>query len=684
LSSVTLSNNTKGRSEMRNVPWHVKDVRSPVREAPADATQARRAGLSVGAAFAMIRKEIQDLRRQTSRPQIEPAIFEQRLHELTGQIAALQGATTGGDGASPSQDVFLKQLRGLLAQNLANLEQQVATTAADAISGPAESIRRDVASLKEIQASVDRRTQDTFEAVYGTIERIVDRLAAIEEELRDRNSGPPADAPALPSDEAPSADDADRSGLPAIRAGLAPGATGLASPRAAADEAWRMLRQPAVVPNPAVDAAPGSQSMSTEEVEPDIRPPRPAAARDAGLAVAAHRAVRALMSRAASAVPAATLMGATAKSLRWQGKAAIAGVGAALLILLAVTLTLDLYSAPVDPTDPVPVARSGSEAGQAGDDQARAEPAPDQPPVHLGANLNLPPLSVGAAPAAVPAEPGTAAAPATDTTIRDLDVLMHSLLLPQAGPSPWPQSAPSTGSDPAATPLPPTIGSKALIAAAQAGDPGAAYEVAIRFTQGRNAGPDLAKAAVWLAHAAQAGLAPAQFRLASMYEKGLGVRKDVAEARRLYLAAVAKGHAKAMHNLAVLYTRGVNGAADYGAAIEWFRKAAAYGTIDSQYNLGILYARGTGVERDLVESYKWFTLAAKGGDKDAAHKRDEVAKALDPKQQESAKASADAFVAMPQPDEATTVKAPAGGWDQVAAATTKSRTPGRPERSPGK
>jgi localization factor PodJL len=670
---------------MRNVPWHVKDVRSPAREAPADASQARRAGLSVGAAFAMIRKEIQDLRRHTSRPQIEPAVFEQRLHELAEQIGALQGATDG-DRASPSQDVFLKQLRALLGQNLASLQQQVATTAADAISGPAESIRRDVASLKEIQASVDRRTQDTFEAVYGTIERIVDRLAAIEEELRDRNSGPPGDSSALSSDEAPLAEDADRSRLPAVRPGSAPKATGLASPQAAADEAWRMLRQPAVVPNPAVDAAPGPQSMSTEKAEPDIRPPQPAAAKVAGLVAGAHRAVRARMSMTARAVPAATLMGTTAKPLRRQGKAAIAGVGAALLILFAFMLTLDLYRAPADPTDPVPVARSGAEAGQAGDDQARAaEPVPDQLPVHLGVNLNPRPLSDGAAPAAVPAEPATAAAaPATDTTIRDLDVLMHSLLLPRADRVPWPQSGPSTGSDPAATPLPPTIGSKALMAAAQAGDPGAAYEIAIRFTQGRNAGPDFAKAAVWLARAAQAGLAPAQFRLASMYEKGLGVRKDFAEARRLYLAAAAKGHAKAMHNLAVLYIRGVNGAADYGAAIEWFRKAAAYGTIDSQYNLGILYARGTGVERDLVESYKWFTLAAKGGDKDAAHKRDEVAKALDPKQQEGAKASADAFVAMPQPDEATTVKAPAGGWDQMAAATTKSRTPGRPERSPGK
>jgi localization factor PodJL len=119
--------------------------------------------------------------------------------------------------------------------------------------------------------------------------------------------------------------------------------------------------------------------------------------------------------------------------------------------------------------------------------------------------------------------------------------------------------------------------------------------------------------------------------------------------------------------------------------VEWFRKAAAYGTIDSAYNLGILYARGAGIERDRVESYKWFALAAKGGDKEAAHKRDEVAKALDPAQLEGAKESAEAFVAVPQPDEASSIPAPPGGWDQVAAAaTTKSRTFARPERFPGR
>jgi localization factor PodJL len=261
----------------------------------------------------------------------------------------------------------------------------------------------------------------------------------------------------------------------------------------------------------------------------------------------------------------------------------------------------------------------------------------------------------------------------------------NALLQGTADRDPASRYAASAAPDLTATPLPPAIGGKALVAAASAGDPGACYEIAIRFAQGRNTTPDPAMAAAWLKRAARGGLAPAQFRLGSMYEKGLGVRKDHAEARRLYVAAADKGHAKAMHNLAVLYAAGLDGRPDYATASQWFRRAADHGIIDSQYNLAILYARGAGIERNLAESYKWFALAAKGGDKDAARKRDEVAVRLDPKQLESAKLNAEAFVAVPQPDEATAVKAPAGGWDEViATATTKSKALAAPARFPGK
>jgi hypothetical protein len=152
---------------MRRVSWHGRAVRL----AAGDAGPVRRSGQSVSAAFAVIRRELHELRRQTSRPHVELPVIVQRLDNLVAQVAALQGSGEAG----PGQAAFLRQLEVMLAENLANLRQEVATTATNAISGPAESIRRDVASLKEIQASVDRRTQDTFEAVYGTIERIAAR-----------------------------------------------------------------------------------------------------------------------------------------------------------------------------------------------------------------------------------------------------------------------------------------------------------------------------------------------------------------------------------------------------------------------------------------------------------------------------------------------------------------------------
>lgn len=655
-----------------HVPWHVKGVRSVMRDAAGDAT--RRSGLPVGAAFAMIRKDIQELRRQTSRPQIEPAVLEQRLHELATQIGALQGTTPGGTGL----DAFLQQLNALLARNLAMVQQQVATSATNAIRGPAESIRRDVASLKEIQASVDRRTQDTFEAVYGTIERVIDRLTAIEDELREPKSGSQDDFSTPPADER------DWPGVPPVRHDLAVEAP--ARVPAGRSGSTVVLRQRAL-PDVAFDAAPRQEQVKLDSDYPRSEFFVPIGAGLAGV----RRTPQALAAgfKAATAITAGALVRVTSRS---RGKAAMLGFGAGLLMLLAVTFVANFYDPPaVPPLNRVPVAGAGAFGDRADDEQAHVtEARSDQPPPGQEASLNPAPIFApfrgnppvdGAGPT-VPATEAMAAAPVSADAVRNAEVLMRNVLLPApAGRNPWEQSGP----DLTAEPLPPTIGSKTLAAAAAAGDAAASYEVAIRFVRGRNAAPDLVRAAAWLERAARAGLAPAQFRLAGMYEKGLGVTRDPAEARRLYTAAAAKGHAKAMHNLAALYVAGIDGTPDYGVAAEWFRKAAVYGSVDSQYNLGILYARGTGVERDPAESYKWFALAAKGGDKEAARKRDEIARELDAKQLESAKANVEAFAVVPQPDEATVVKAPAGGWDQVAAAaTTKSRALVRPERSPGR
>jgi localization factor PodJL len=117
----------------------------------------------------------------------------------------------------------------------------------------------------------------------------------------------------------------------------------------------------------------------------------------------------------------------------------------------------------------------------------------------------------------------------------------------------------------------------------------------------------------------------------------------------------------------VLYAEGIDGKPDYRSSAQWFRKAADHGVADSQYNLAVLYARGIGVEVNMAEAYKWFTLAAKEGDKEAAKKRDEVGSHLDQQSLNAARTAVQSWTVQAQPEDATSVKMPAGGWDHPSA-----------------
>jgi localization factor PodJL len=270
-------------------------------------------------------------------------------------------------------------------------------------------------------------------------------------------------------------------------------------------------------------------------------------------------------------------------------------------------------------------------------------------------------------------------AAATAGSPMDITSGLTAAAAPVVSATPAVPTAPAVSAAPAATPptshaapnpatiadrLPTAIGGSTLRIAAVAGDPLAAYEVGVRFSEGRGVPANNEEAAHWFEIAAKKGIVPAQFRLGTLYEKGLGVKKDPIAARDYYRAAAEKGHGKAMHNLAVIYAEGADGKPDYATAAQWFRKAADYGVADSQYNLAILYARGVGVEQNLAESYKWFFLAAKEGDQDAAQKRDEIGSRLDRPTLAAARAAAETWTAVPQPADAITVK---GVWDAPAS-----------------
>src|SRR5690349_639348 len=301
-------------------------------------------------------------------------------------------------------------------------------------------------------------------------------------------------------------------------------------------------------------------------------------------------------------------------------------------------------------------------------------PVPGPPPSADAADTpSLPSLVAAPLPAPIavapPPAPAAAPVPALPTSPPATDVT--GAIAPRqaaAGPAAAPLAPAS------ADQLPAGIGGRILIAAATAGEPTAAYEVATRFAEGRGVPRSLAQAAVWYERAAKTGLAPALFRLGALYEKGEGVTKDLNEARRLYIAAADKGNVNAMHNIGVLYSEGIDGKPDFKVAAQWFRRSAMFGIADSQYNLAVLYARGLGVGRDMAEAYRWFALAAKAGDADAGKKRDDVAARLDPKTLATARHDVETWIAQQAPNEASTVQPPPGGWDQAPpAAKRKSR-----------
>ncbi len=213
---------------------------------------------------------------------------------------------------------------------------------------------------------------------------------------------------------------------------------------------------------------------------------------------------------------------------------------------------------------------------------------------------------------------------------------------------------------PAPAAMPPAeAGPIALREAAAAGDATALYFVGDRYFEGVGVKANYDEAAKWYRQSAEAGFAPAQYRLGNMYEKGFGVEANINEAKTWYQLAAEQGNASAMHNLGVLFAMGNEGAPDNESAVAWFRKAAEYGVRDSQYNLGILTAKGVGTPQDVEESYKWFSLVAQNGDKDAAGKRDEVAKAMRPEQLEKARADVKLWKPLPLDQAANAPELPA-------------------------
>ncbi len=641
------------------------------------------------------------------------AHLEQRVSYLLERLEA-SGDPRGGNLARV-EDGLQDVLHRLEAQH-ANLAALTGNGRGDAKAldgGLVDVVKRELSDIRLSQTETDRHTQGSLEAVHNTLGHVVDRLAIIEGDLRNARATPVAPphapqaaaahivVPPQPKPELPNPAAAQKNFAAAPREFLVAQTPVPAVAAKAPQGAISEILDPQTTPRTVI--APGLPP--DHPLEPGTRPAgrvaspseRIAASEDAIGAIAASPREPAGTSDFIAAARRAAQAAATAPpgGKNASGKAARAAVkdkardgaaktstvtskirsllvGASVVVIVLGTFKMAMTLLDSGPP-PIPAMEDSSEP-----------PTPAQPPADNGAKPAT----------SAPSTTSPAGRQSLNTSAPNASDGIASVAIPQASPAPV-STGDVTGAIPAMptapsnrrlalVQVPPTerlpdaIGGPMLRTAALKGDPTAAYEIGVRFAEGKSIAPNLDEAAKWYERAARAGVVPAMFRLGTFYEKGLSVKKDVDVARQYYMQAAERGNAKAMHNMAVLEADGGGKGANYKNASQWFRKAADRGVADSQFNLGILYARGIGVEQNLAESFKWFSLAAAQGDADSVRKRDDIAKRLDAQSLAAAKLAIQTFTPEPQPDDAINVATPAGGWDPAPAQAKAAKPVAKP------
>ncbi|MGO3927222.1 hypothetical protein NP284_02815 [Rhodopseudomonas pseudopalustris] len=645
------------------------------------------------------------------------AHLEQRVSYLLERLEAASESRGANGGMNRIEEGLQDILRHLERQQdsfAAITKPQEAT----GDPGAVEAIKRDISDLRMSQSELDRHTQDSLEAVHNTLGHVVDRLATIEGDLRTMRTAPavaaepqPAAAartepvnavPAPPQAITPRPEEPAQAVFDAAPRQFPAQPATEPEPQPARSIKEILDVQPAAVPvdeppavrraaakselapdfplepgtRPSARTSPSERIAASESAISDIAAPKPEPSNEqtssSSFIAAARRAAQAAAAAAQDKggsgkkqIPIEPAPKAQSTTLGAKIRSLLVGASVVVIVLgtfrMAVTL-LDSDSS----TKTQPVAESTTQPLPPPVEEA-APAAPTAPVAPAQPSLTSPtPIdrqSSSFSPPSEPAEPAPPPAP---------DITGSISAAPRVAPAEPPRTPVKLVSIPAGEKLPVEIGGPQLRNAALKGDPNAAYEVGVRYAEGRGVPVNYDEAAKWYQRAAQAEVVPAIFRIGTLYEKGLAVKKDLEAARRYYSIAAERGNAKAMHNLAVLEADGGSRGPNYKVAAHWFRKAAERGIADSQFNLGILYARGIGVEQNLAESYKWFSLAAAQGDVDSGRKRDDVAKRLDPQSLAAAKLAIQTFVAEPQPADAVNAVAPPNGWDGAPAATAKT------------
>lgn len=696
---------------------------------------------------ARLESMIQDLAQRMQEPGVSPSDVAEIKYAL-GRIADRVDASMRGEADQGAMRGLEEQIAALtqrvgagadagvarLERSLLDIQGQMERLRGELESPTRETLEREIADLRSLHSASDRKTHSTLNAVHETLEKVVDRLAMLEDEID--AAAKPAFAPAARSEPQKDAFDDYR---PSIELNFGPAD---ADP---IEKARSVLHAPAPV-----EPQPQPQEIAKASAQESAKPSAPEASPLVAERLNASTTLRASSASApkinspitddfllepGSGKPSPRDV---ATALQQQQAAAVAPAASAAAPALDAALGA--------PEAPAPEADHNAQANFI----AAVRRAQQTTQVSTGNQL-LEEARARARAAAAEAEAAQAKASGSKLSLKSLfsgrrnkttaaglsglvvalGALYATQAIQQDGKTPHARSAESAAARPAqqaqapapraapaqaaraeapvlgavappsdrftqaaapavdmtpvaSVPLATGAASKAAAARdpyalAAAGDAAAQYELGLRFAEGRHATRDAAKALDWFAKAAAQSYAPAQYRLGVIYEKGVGVPRDAERARTLYLAAAERGNVKAMHNLgALLADGGAEGKPDYAGAARWFRRAAEFGVRDSQYNLAILSARGLGVQQDLVDSYVWFSAASAQGDADAGAKLKEVAARLDAAQLARAQSALKAQRPRAMDAAVNEPLEPEGGWaaaPEPAAKPTASRSP---------
>ncbi|PHS09982.1 MAG: hypothetical protein COA78_11660 [Blastopirellula sp.] len=140
---------------------------------------------------------------------------------------------------------------------------------------------------------------------------------------------------------------------------------------------------------------------------------------------------------------------------------------------------------------------------------------------------------------------------------------------------------------------------------------------------------------------AESGDVEAQVKLGWHYDQ----KRELDKALSWYKKAANQGYAVGQFNVAEMLRDGAGVKQDKAKALEYYLKAAKQGYPKAQYCIGIMYATGEGTKEDLNKSYIWLALSAYAKADGGTQARDLIARNMDKKSLESAKATVSKIIA---------------------------------------